>query len=308
VTESSQNTPLVSVIMITYKHEAFIAEAIDGVLMQECDFEVELIIADDSSPDKTSLIVSKYIETHPKGHWIKYTRHKHNKGMMPNFIWALEQAKGKYIALCEGDDYWIDSSKLNIQIDFLENQADYSAIMHQLKLNFQDENQKSEKYNGSNFDRNCSVQDVLNFSLDGTASLVFRNSLLTTPLDMLLKFKNGDTFLFLLLALGGNIKYLSRTMGVYRKHDGGLTNNRLFSGYYYFIETRKFLSFADSYTNFNFSKIILESKVRLLRWTVDYNSIGLYKRIQINILKFYYRLCLSAHFRLGLNINKLLNW
>ena len=137
MTEASRNTPLLSVIMITYKHEGFIAEAIDGVLMQECDFEVELIIADDCSPDKTSLIVSKYIETHPKGQWIKYTRHEHNKGMMPNFIFALEEAKGKYIAMCEGDDYWTDPYKLQKQVDFLEQNEEYNIVFHKVKiLNF----------------------------------------------------------------------------------------------------------------------------------------------------------------------------
>jgi glycosyltransferase involved in cell wall biosynthesis len=88
-----EHMPLVSVVMITYNHEAFIAEAIEGVLMQEVDFPVELIIADDCSPDRTSEIVQGYLDTHPKGHWIKYTRHDQNKGMMPNFVWALEQAK-----------------------------------------------------------------------------------------------------------------------------------------------------------------------------------------------------------------------
>jgi len=109
--------PTVSVVMITYAHEQFIKQAIEGVLMQQCDFDVELIIADDCSPDTTESIVNDICQTHPNASWIKYTKHKNNLGMMPNFIFALEQAEGKFIALCEGDDYWIDPLKLKKQVD-----------------------------------------------------------------------------------------------------------------------------------------------------------------------------------------------
>ncbi len=111
--------PTASVVMITYLHEAFIAEAINGVLMQQCNFDVELIISDDCSPDNTKLVVESF-KDHPNFKWINYIRHDSNKGMMGNYIWALEQASGKYIALCEGDDYWIDPLKLQKQVEFLE--------------------------------------------------------------------------------------------------------------------------------------------------------------------------------------------
>lgn len=122
--ENKSERPLVSVVMITYGHEAFIAEAISGILMQQVDFEVELIIADDASPDKTPVVVEGFKE-HENFKWIKYTRHTENKGMMLNFIWAMDQAKGKYIALCEGDDYWTDPYKLQKQVHFLEENEEY---------------------------------------------------------------------------------------------------------------------------------------------------------------------------------------
>ena len=101
-------SPKVSVCMITYGHEKFIEKAINGVLMQECNFEIELILANDCSPDSTNEKVKHCIDSHPRGHWIKNTMHPKNLGMMPNFIWALQECNGKYIALCEGDDYWTD--------------------------------------------------------------------------------------------------------------------------------------------------------------------------------------------------------
>lgn len=125
---------MLSVVMITYNHEEYIKEAIESVLMQECDYEVELIIADDKSPDNTESVVLDIIKNHKNGHWIKYTKHKTNKGMMPNFVWALEQCKGKCVALCEGDDYWIDPLKLQKQVEFLEENEGYSTSAHDVKI------------------------------------------------------------------------------------------------------------------------------------------------------------------------------
>ena len=119
---------MVSVAMITYGHEKFIKNAIQGILMQECKFEFELIIANDCSPDKTDTVVQNIIESHPKAHRIVYTKHISNKGMMPNFFWAIDQCKGKYIAFCEGDDYWTDPLKLQNQVDFLETNPEYGLV------------------------------------------------------------------------------------------------------------------------------------------------------------------------------------
>ena len=122
--------PLVSVLMITYLHENFIEEAIEGVLMQECDFEIELIIANDCSPDNTHKIIQSILKSHPKANRIKYFRHEKNLGMMPNFLFGLNEAKSKYIALCEGDDYWIDPLKIQKQVDFLQNNERFVITYH----------------------------------------------------------------------------------------------------------------------------------------------------------------------------------
>ncbi len=120
----------VSVCMITYGHEKFIEQAINGVLMQECDFEVELIIANDSSPDQTDAVIQSILDNHPRASWIKYTKHEKNLGMMPNFIFALKECVGEYIALCDGDDYWTDTLKLKKQVVFLDRNKDYVACFH----------------------------------------------------------------------------------------------------------------------------------------------------------------------------------
>lgn len=125
--------PLVSVVMITYGHEKYIKKAIEGVLMQKCNFKFELIISNDCSPDNTNNIVNENLLFDNKN-IIKYTRHEHNMGMMNNFLWTLNQCKGNYVALCEGDDYWTDPLKLQKQVDFLESNLDYVLCFHQVKI------------------------------------------------------------------------------------------------------------------------------------------------------------------------------
>lgn len=214
--------PMVSVVMITYNHESFIAEAIEGVLMQETDFPIELIIADDCSPDKTQEIVQGYIDTHPKGHWINYTRHSANKGMMPNFIWALKKAKGKYIALCEGDDYWTDPLKLQKQVDFLEKNEEYVITYHDAKIIDESGSLISDSQLPYIRKKDFTDLELKETKYILTLSMVFRNCINNYPSN-LLKVYNGDMALISWLGNYGKGKYLGEIYPAnYRKHDGGV--------------------------------------------------------------------------------------
>lgn len=113
-----ERQPVVSVLMLTYNHEPHIAEAIEGVLAQACPFPIELIVAEDCSKDKTRAIAEQFMEQNPAV--IRIVTGEKNIGAMPNFYRALAQCRGKYIALCEGDDYWCDPLKLEKQIAILE--------------------------------------------------------------------------------------------------------------------------------------------------------------------------------------------
>jgi glycosyltransferase involved in cell wall biosynthesis len=127
------NNITVSVIMITYRHELYIIHAIEGVRIQNCNFNVELLIADDNSPDGTKNKVEDYLNSAdiPKNIDIKYFQHEKNKGPNNNYLWASKKAKGKYIANCEGDDYWIDPYKLQRQVDVLEANPDLAMCTHE---------------------------------------------------------------------------------------------------------------------------------------------------------------------------------
>ena len=98
------------------------------MFLQKTNFPIEFIIANDNSPDNTDSIIKQIIKNTPDNVQVRYTKHEVNKGMNPNFTWALKQAKGKYIAVCDGDDYWIDENKLQKQTDFLEQNHDYGLV------------------------------------------------------------------------------------------------------------------------------------------------------------------------------------
>jgi len=116
---------MVSVCMITYNHEKYIGQAIEGVLLQKCNFSVELIIGEDCSTDNTRKISEEYQR---KNNIIKLLPSEINLGIIPNFIRTLNSCSGKYIAICEGDDYWTDPLKLQKQVDYLERNPNVSFV------------------------------------------------------------------------------------------------------------------------------------------------------------------------------------
>ena len=204
--------------MITYNHEKFIREAIDGVLSQQTNFGFELIIANDCSPDKTDEIVNEYINTHPKGNCIKYFSHKKNLGMIPNFIFAMEKCKGRYIALCEGDDYWTAPLKLQKQVDFLEPNSNFAISFH--ATNNLDDN-KLYRSAPAESDTTYSLQDIARMgNILNTCSVVFRNGLINTYPDCFYSSPIGDYIINLMNAKKGKIKYFSEVMSVYRINVG----------------------------------------------------------------------------------------
>lgn len=121
---------LVSIICTTYNHEKYISYAIDGFLMQKTNFKYEILVNDDASTDNTAKILKEYQKKYPDLLKVIYQKeNQYSKGIIVTNI-LLEKAKGKYIAFCEGDDYWIDENKLQKQVDFLEKNKNYSAVVH----------------------------------------------------------------------------------------------------------------------------------------------------------------------------------
>lgn len=241
----------VSVVMITYNHEAFIEEALQGVLMQQCDFPLELIIANDHSTDQTHEVIEGLLKatTLPNHITIHNHYHSQNKGMMSNFIWALKQAKGNYIAICEGDDYWTDPLKLQKQVDLMEANENYAGCFHNAVIINSETNNETPFLKDDISQTTFKTKDLFEKWLVPTASFMFKNRwdnfVLTKSLpEWITSIGSGDLALILFVSLRGSIKRIEDNMCIYRRHSGGLTSDR--AG-----DPIQFLILGHMYYNFN---------------------------------------------------------
>ncbi len=249
----------VSVVMITYKHEEFIKESIESILSQKTDFDFELIIGNDKSPDNTDEIVKDLIANHPQGARIRYYRNEVNLGVMPNSFKALSMIRGTYFAACEGDDYWIDAYKLQKQVDFMEGNPQSAICFTNTRIEYFDKVTPSYLLN-ENIEKDVFVTEDLigeeEIWFMGTASLMFRMQTLL-PLPQWLQYsRSGDIPLIILASRFGTINYLPFVGAVYRKHAGGvsLTDYKDDEG---FLRNRIFMySKLNEDTNYKFNKIL----------------------------------------------------
>lgn len=218
----------VSVCMITYGHEKFIEEAINGVLMQEVDFEVELIISNDASPDGTDEVVKSIIKNHARGSWIKYIKHQSNLGMSLNAVFVLNECQGEFIASCEGDDFWTDPLKLQKQVNFLEANKQAAGCFHHASLINEKSEVISEIYNPEVSTLVCYNQKecltILGSSY-ATCSLVFRSKALEN-LPKVLESHFCDELLDIVLTEEGLLYFLDFNGASYRAHSCGVWTGR----------------------------------------------------------------------------------
>jgi glycosyltransferase involved in cell wall biosynthesis len=213
--------PKVSVLMITYNHESFIAQAIDSVLMQETVFPIELVIGEDCSKDRTREIVLEYQRRFPET--IRLLLPVENLGANRNLVQTYEACRGEYIALLEGDDYWTDPHKLQKQVEFLEGHPDYVICHHDAIVVNEHRDLLMESPLPVTFKRDYSEKELITGAWILTLTTCFRNILTDTPPE-LTRVYNGDTFLFSLLGNHGKSKYLGDIIrpDAYRIHSGGV--------------------------------------------------------------------------------------
>ena len=248
---------LVSVVMITYGHEVYIKQAIESILMQDCDFDFELIVSNDNSPDGTDYIVKKIINEHPKANKIKYHLHENNLGMMPNFIFTLNQAKSKYIALCDGDDYWIDPLKLQKQVNFLQENNDYSMTVGRFNYLYEKSKKCIQNKEIFNFKQpNLTLKNYIAFNFSHTSTFLYRNNF-ELP-NWLLKVHSGDQSIFILATNKGKIKYFNDLFSVYRINNESVSFN--VNAKKAHKNTLNFLNFIDDLTQKKYSLLINSRK------------------------------------------------
>jgi glycosyltransferase involved in cell wall biosynthesis len=214
--------PVVTIKCITYQHVNFIRDAIEGFLMQETTFPVEILIHDDASTDGTADIVREYQAKYPRLiRTVLQTENQWLKGIKPR-TFLDPMVRGEFIALCEGDDYWTSSHKLAKQIDFLESSPDASLVFHNTWVSHEDS--KNDYFQCQGFDREAAtLRDIIEREwFIATASIVYRRS--NWAFDRLFGVSFGGDFVLLLSAASqGVLRYIDKVWSVYRKHDGGLS-------------------------------------------------------------------------------------
>lgn len=277
-----RKNPLVSICTITYNHSQYIKECLDGFLMQRTNFQFEVLIHDDASTDGTEEIIREYEAKYPE--IIKPIYEKENqwvKGRRGSMVFNLPRSRGKYIALCEGDDYWTDPLKLQKQVDFLEANEEYGLV----HANGIIKNLKNGEVRLAYKNRDhLAGKDVFTMILLGkysilTCSACFRKDLYT-KLNITdtggRKFLMGDTLLWLELSKHSKVKYIDETMVVHNHLEESASKSK---------DMRKILSFSMS--GYELEKYIAEK----------YNVDEIVKK-EIDIRRF--RIFLDISYRGGL--------
>jgi glycosyltransferase involved in cell wall biosynthesis len=239
----------VDVIMLTYQHEKFINDALNGVISQRTDFDFRLLIFDDSSTDNTNEIVLKKDNSNPRL-FIYYQRNPKNLGSSINGQNALRLSDANYIALCEGDDYWTDPYKLQKQVDLLEKHDNASMVFSNCQVlvngNINEINLKYPEY--------FSFSEYLQlYNAIPTCTMVFRRNcfdLNDKTIELLKKCPVGDFPLRFLIGDKGDFIFLPESTAVYRKHDGGISNNFHNSNHY--VGILRMYKILNSYFNFKY--------------------------------------------------------
>ncbi len=285
-----EKLPLVSICMLTYQHEEFILDSIVSILNQDFFDEFELIIADDASSDNTDNIVNSLIKTHPKGKCIKYFKHPINIGMQANSIFILSKCVGKYIAICEGDDYWIDNKKLEKQYNFLIQNPDYKFCSHRIKEYnnskniFKEINDKSRDVNYSEFLKNggCCGLYTCSFFFERDNELIYK-----VMQDWVLDLDGTDYLILLLYSKKyKKIRILNDIMGVYRIHSSGVWTSRQ-RGINEILKLRKVNDLIVKNLNFTNkeSNLLIASEIKCI-YSVCYTKYG-FNFFYRNLMRFF---------------------
>lgn len=263
---------LVSACIVTYNHEDYIRKCLEGAINQNVNFKYEVIVGVDKSTDGTLAICEEFKERYPD--LIHLYKHETNLGMLGNWMHSLNSCEGKYIAVCEGDDFWTDPLKLQKQIDYLEKNPDVSMCFHPSKIVYVN-NQAPNKIVGpkgiiNKKEYKFSIPEVIGGRLGiTTATMVFRSEILLAAPLWVQKVVFGDVALKLILGTNGKIGFIGgKHMSIYNRgvhnawsHNEGKSmdweEERLKNHF-------QVLDYYDEYTEFKYKKYVDKQKKKML--------------------------------------------
>ena len=267
------NKMMVSIFCLAYNHEPYIRKCLEGFIIQKTNFKYEVLIHDDASTDRTAEIIREYEVKYPDIiKPIYQIENQYSKGISINRVFQYPRASGKYIAYCEGDDYWTDEFKLQKQVDFLENNPDYSICVHQATLHNCRTEVDSAVTNQFE-DKDYSLEEILiaGGGVFATNSIMILKSIRENMPECFKAKGFGDYQLYIYGAIVGKCKYLSDNMSVYNFQTQGswsskMNNNRQFH-IDHFRELIRMLKKVNVYYNLKydeiFSKAILNAEYQM---------------------------------------------
>lgn len=208
-----------SVFVVTYNQEKFIRECLNGILMQEVDFEYEVIIGDDCSIDRTSSICDEFAEKYP---FIQVYHHKRNKGLLGNWEFVMNKCQGEYIALLEGDDYWIDAKKLQRQVSWMDEHPEFTLTFTRARIQYENgASPGAETQLMSLKEREYNIKEICSSIVSLSSSVVMRNCI--KPVHYCNQLLYADTYTFIELLQKGKGYGFDIPTVVYRVHKDNLS-------------------------------------------------------------------------------------
>lgn len=282
---------LVSVYCLTYNQEKYIRDALEGFVNQKTDFLYEVWVHDDASQDATPQIIKEYAARYPQIiKPILQMENQYSKGVKIFQTHILPKVNGKYVAVCEGDDYWCDVDKLQKQVDFMEAHQEYVACVHNSKV-LDMRTQESWNYNISESDGDICVEDILRWSnkMYQTASLLYKKECGNFWVHDFLNVKGfSDYPLAIHLALSGKIHYFADCMSVYRMFSEGSWTARYEKSAQkkkkeHQKKIKKMLKGVDLYTAGKYHKVISEIVKNMRKTSIASRFpklYGLYKKVR----------------------------
>ncbi len=211
--------PDISIAVISYNHEKFIADTFRGIAMQKFSGVIEVVVGDDCSTDKTREMARDFASQQSN---VKLLFHTKNGGMVLNWITTIDACSGRYIALCEGDDYWTDPLKLQRQFDLMERHPEYSMIWHPVDVI---EEGVQRPYPYAPGIEVADIQAIIRHHFIPTCSLMFRNGLVNSWPKWINKVMSMDIALEMMLAMHGTALRIDNKMGAYRQHPQGISKS-----------------------------------------------------------------------------------
>ncbi len=213
------DTLILSIALVTYNCQKFVSQAMDSILMQKINCDYEIIVADDHSTDNTLQILLEYQKLYPK--LIKILNSTHNLGITKNYQRAFKECKGKYIAILEGDDYWISPNKISKQIEFLEQNKDCSFCSHKIFIHNEINNNatlfaplKKQKFTTKDL--------IIDNFIGNFSTCMYRQEVIKKIPLKLYDLQVYDWMFNIINSTHGTIGYLLEPLSIYRQHEGGV--------------------------------------------------------------------------------------